>query len=310
MATPSSRKALAESKVAGINKTTNFRVDPDLVKFEEGFNLRMDEKATDAHIEHLYQAMKAGAFVPPIDVSIVEGEIIVRDGHCRTRAARKLKEEIPDYTLECRQLRGNDADAVLHMLGTGSGGKPLSPLEQGKGFLRLITMGLKPTDIATRLGVSRVTIDNGLTLAEAPAELQQMIAKGEVSSTTARDAIKQGKEGIKALKEAVKVQREAPAPAAPKKGKAPAAKKKVTAKVLKGTAAEKKTKAAPIISQEYQKVENGLMDLVIAATDPNKVTITFDIAEITEVMKFLKDDCDENDAVLQSVAKTIELALI
>jgi len=279
MANPApSLKALAESKTAGINKATSFRVNPNLIHFEEWFNLRLEGEELDAHIERLFLAMKAGAFIPPVDVSIVEGKIIARDGHCRTRAARRLLEEMPEYTLECRQLRGNESDAVLHMLGTGGGSKPLSPLEQGKGFLRLINMGLKSSEIAAKLGVSRATIDNGLVLAESPVDVQQMIAKGEVSATTARAAVKQGSKGVAALKDAVEKSRSAPV------------KKKVTAKKLKGTDAEKpkKVEVDPVYS--------------------NLINITFDRAQIEAVGKFLRDDCDPTDDVLQGVAATIERA--
>lgn len=233
-------RALSENKTDGITKTTTFRVDPNLITFEPGFNLRTDGDELDLHVDRLYNAMKAGAFIPSVDVQVKDGKVIARDGHCRTKAAQRIKLEMPDFTLECRQLRGNDADAILHMLGTGSGAKPLTPLEQGKGILRLINMGLNPIEIANKLGVSRVTVDNNLSLAEAPQEVQQAISNGEVSSTVARDALKGGVEGVAALMEEVKKERENPTPTPKKKG-GKTAKKKVTAKKLKNTAAAKKT---------------------------------------------------------------------
>ncbi len=73
--------------------------------------------------------------------------------------------------------------------------------------------------------------------------MQKLIVDGKVSATTAREAIKQGNEGIKALKEAAQKVDAQPEPAAGKNGKVPKpAKKKVTAKKLRGTAAEKKPK--------------------------------------------------------------------
>lgn len=232
-----SLRAISEGGTGGVTKSTTFRVDPNLVTFEKGFNLREPNDELDLHIDRLYASMKAGAFIPPVDVQINDkGEIVARDGHCRTKAARKLRKEMPEYTLECRQLRGNEVDAVLHMLGTGSGQKPLTPLEQGRGYLRLVKMGLKSQDIADKLGVSRVTVDNGLTLAEAPVEVQQLISNGEVSSTTAREALKQGPEAVAALKKAADEERANPTPT--KAGKQ-STKKKVTAKKLQGTAADK-----------------------------------------------------------------------
>lgn len=292
-----SLKTMAEGKTGGVAKVTIFRVDPNKITFEEGFNLREAGKDLDQHIEHLYEAMKAGAFVPPVDVSVVDGQIIARDGHCRTKAAQKLRSEVPDYTLEVRQFRGNDADAVLHMLGTGSGGKPLSPLEQGKGYLRLIKFGLTATEIAKKLGVSRPTVDNGITLAEAPVELQKMITTGETSATTVRDAIKSGPEAVKALKTAVKERREAPQPST---GGKPPAKKKVTAKTLRGTPAEKKSK---------KKTEDPA-----PTPEPNtpadSVTVTLKRSDAAAVEKFLRDFMGEDSPDLKAVADALETALL
>lgn len=191
-----SLKQMAESKAEGVQKATYFKVDPRKVEFETGFNLREEGPELDAHLEAMYVAMKAGAYFPPIDVSVVDGKIIARDGHCRTRTAKRLIEEGIDYQLEARQFRGNEVDCVLHMLGTANG-KSLTPLEQGRGFLRLTRHGLTITQIAERIGVHRSTIDTGLALAEAPVAVQRMIAAGEVSTQVAIDAIK--KYGSKAV---------------------------------------------------------------------------------------------------------------
>lgn len=185
-----SLKALAEGKADGIQKATYFKVRPDVVEFEQGFNLREEGADLDAHIEHLYHAMKAGAYIPPIDVAVIDGRVIVRDGHCRTRAARRLLAEGVEYLLEARHLRGNDSDAVFHMLGSDQG-RHFTPLEQGRGFLRLINMGHAVAEIAARTGMHRSTIENGLALAEAPVAVQKMVAEGKVASHTALKAVRQ-----------------------------------------------------------------------------------------------------------------------
>lgn len=184
-----SLKALAEGKADGIQKATYFKVRPDVVELEPGFNLREEGAELTEHIERLYHAMKAGAYIPPIDVSVIDGRVLVRDGHCRTRAALRLLQEGTEYLLEARQLRGNDADAVFHMLGSGQG-KHFTPLEQGRGFLRLINMGHTVAEIAARTGMHRSTIENGLALAEAPVAVQKMVAEGKVASHTALKTVR------------------------------------------------------------------------------------------------------------------------
>lgn len=316
-----SLKALAEGKTEGITKATTFRVDPRLIKFEDGFNLRSEGDELDLHINRLYLAVKAGAFIPPIDVSVVNGEIIARDGHCRTKAAVRIREEMPEYTLECRQLRGNDSDAVLHMLGTGSGSKPLTPLEQGRGFLRLINMGLKATEIAAKLGLTRVTIDNGLALAEAPQEVQKMITDGEVSSTVAREALKAGPDAVTALKDAVVTQR-AKAATPAKKGAKKVAKKKVTAKALKGTAADKtKTKKpkkgssddvmdGPSLASQQSSGEQEASTTVLASLpNPNEVVIKIPRGTAIVAAEFLRG-FGGDDADLKILASALEMVVM
>lgn len=189
MAAPS-LKALAESKADGIQKATFFKVSPRIVEIEPGFNLREEGPELDEHIEQIAQAMKEGAYIPPIDVQVIDGRVIVRDGHCRTRAGLKLLAQGVDYQLEARQLRGNDADAVFHMLGSDKK-KQFSPVAVGRGYLRLINMGQTVAQIAKRLGVSRATIDDGLALAEAPAAVHVMVGNGKVAPSTALIAIRE-----------------------------------------------------------------------------------------------------------------------
>jgi len=200
MNAPVSLKALAESKADGIQKATTFKVRPDAVEFEVGFNLRDEGPELDAHIDQLEAAMRAGAHVPAIDLSVVDGRMIVRDGHCRTRAARRIE----GYMLEARQVRGNEADAVFHMLGSAQG-KAFTPLEQGRGFLRLVRYGHEVADIAKKTGLHRSTIENGLALAEAPVAVQSMVAEGKVSSSLALQTVREhGPKATEKLEAAVK----------------------------------------------------------------------------------------------------------
>lgn len=198
-----SLKAMAEGKVDGIQKATYFKVDPHLVEFEPGFNLREERPALTTYREQLYQAMKAGAAIPPIDVSVIDGKIIVREGHCRTLVAQRLVEEGFPYVLEARHYRGNATEAVLHMLGSGQK-MEYTPLEQGQGFLRLVKAGMTAVQIAESTGLHRNTVDNWLVLAEAPAELQGMVSREEVAAMVAVDMVrKHGDKAVEFLKKTV-----------------------------------------------------------------------------------------------------------
>ena len=198
-----SLKTQAESGADGIKKATYYKVAPGTLEFEPGFNLREESAELNEHLEKMYQAMKEGAVFPPIDISVVDGKRIVRDGHCRTRVANRLVAEGIDYVLEARELRGNEAECVLHMLGS-SQGKALTPLEAGRGYMRLVRYGMTVADISRRTGLSRTTIDTGITLAEAPVAMQKMIASGEVSVQVALDSLhKHGNRATDVVAEAV-----------------------------------------------------------------------------------------------------------
>ncbi len=240
-----SLKALAEGKTDGFQKAAYFKVRPDVVEFEQGFNLREEGAELTEHIERLYHAMKAGAYIPPIDVSVIDGRVLVRDGHCRTRAALRLRAEGVEYLLEARQLRGNDADAVFHMLGSDQG-KHFTPLEQGRGFLRLINMGHTVAEIAARTGMHRSTVENGLALAEAPVAVQKMVAEGKVASHTALKTVRKvgAEKAVEALAKGVKE--------AEKVGK-----KKATAKHIDGPKERGQTlppKEKPIVTRRVVKM--------------------------------------------------------
>ena len=203
-----SLKAMAEAKADGIQKATYFKVDPYAIEFEEGFNIRDEGPELTDHIEGLYLAMKAGAYVPPIDVSVVDGRIKARDGHCRTRAARRIVDEGTPYQLEARQIRGNEADSTFHMLGSDQGLK-FSPLARAKGYQRLISYGETVASIAARLGVHRATVENALALCDAPVAVQAMVKAGEVSPSLALQTVrKHGTKAADKLQAAVKTAKE------------------------------------------------------------------------------------------------------
>lgn len=87
------------------------------------------------------------------------------------------------------------------------GGRPLSPLEQGLGSLRLINMRQAVAEIAQRGGWHRPPVENGLALADAPVAVQKLVAEGKVASHTALKAVRQhgATAGTEKLVEGVKV---------------------------------------------------------------------------------------------------------
>lgn len=185
-----SLKQFAESKTEGVQKRTIFGVDPYKVHIEQGWNGRLESPDLDEDNERLYQLMKSNVQVPPIELQIVEGKMVVRDGHRRTLAARRIVDEGGEYILDARQFRGNDEDAVFLMIGTGTGSRHLTPLEQGLQYLRLMRMGVDIATIAAKLHIHRSTVENGIQLAEMPTAVQKLVAAGKVAAHTALKTVK------------------------------------------------------------------------------------------------------------------------
>lgn len=189
MANHVSLKAMAEDKsIEGVSKVTHFKVDPRLITIEEGFNVRAKVNgvmtpARREYIDSLKAAKLAGATFPPLDVRVEDGVVILIDGENRLIADLELIKEGNDIqTVECRQLRDNDAERVAHMVGTGEQGLKLTHLEAGHGYRRLRGFGWSVQRIAKRARRSDTHIEQGIMLAESDTAIQQMLIKEEVAS--------------------------------------------------------------------------------------------------------------------------------
>jgi ParB-like chromosome segregation protein Spo0J len=192
-----SLKVAAEKKIHGdsVSKVTSFAVDPRLLEVEEGFNAR---PLNAAHVAEMSLAWRNGAVFPPLEVRVEDGRIIVVDGHHRRASALDAIEKGADIkSVDVRQFRGNDADRVAHMISSASG-LPLTPLQLGVQYRKLIGFNWTEKQIADRVGKSVQHVKDMIVLAEANSDVHQAINAGEVTGTTAVALVK--KHGSKAGK--------------------------------------------------------------------------------------------------------------
>lgn len=188
-----SLKSMAEGKVEGIQKTSQFAVDPRIVKIEPGFNARPIDRD---HVESMKESAKNGIGFPPIIVRVEDNQIILVDGHHRLTACLELIDEGTEYRrIDCMQFRGNDADRIMLML-TSAQGKPLTPLEMGFQYKKLVAFGWSVQEIAAKIGKGKQHVEDMLGLSNAPTEIHSMIKEKKVSATLANEAVK--KHGSKA----------------------------------------------------------------------------------------------------------------
>jgi ParB/RepB/Spo0J family partition protein len=188
-----SLKVLAERKVEGVNKQTQFKVDPRIIEIEPGFNARPIDPD---HVKAFKDSIKNGAIVPPMFVRVDDGRIILVDGHHRETAYLELiAEGFEVLAVDVIQFRGNDADRVAHMITTAQG-LPLTPLQLGISYRKLIAFGWTQAQIAAKVGKSATHVSQCILLGESNADVQGMVTRKEVAAHVAIKAVK--KHGSKA----------------------------------------------------------------------------------------------------------------
>jgi ParB/RepB/Spo0J family partition protein len=172
----------ADKKTA---RNNSISIDKSLIRLVPGFNLR--KTLTEEHIANFEHSYRAGMYVPPIVVRVVEieGELVaeVLEGHNRFVAMMRVDE----LTLvEVNEFKGDDVEAVILML-TSSQGKPLNPIEKADGYGRLVSYGMSPSDIARKLNISPASVSQNLSLNKMPYRLKSMIKDNMISATLARE---------------------------------------------------------------------------------------------------------------------------
>lgn len=183
-----SLKVLAERKIEGIQKTTQFKVNPKLLEFEEGFNARPISRE---HVESLKSSFRSGVTFPAIDVRVDDGRVIVVDGHHRTVAACELIDEgLEIVGIDATQFRGSDADRIVRML-TSAQNLAITPLQMGVQYRKLIVCGWDVKKISAHVGKTPSHVGEMIKLAESNTDVQRMVESKEVAAHTAVKAIRQ-----------------------------------------------------------------------------------------------------------------------
>ncbi|HFL7939031.1 TPA: ParB/RepB/Spo0J family partition protein [Pseudomonas putida] len=175
---------------------------------EPGFNLRTEGDALEASINSLAEFIAAGGQIPPLEVRPrAEGGVWLVDGHRRRRALLKLDAEgrLPRTPNKDRPealeawvpviaFEGSDADRVARII-TSQENEKLSPLELAEGYKRLRAFGWSVEQIATKVGKTRQHVEQVLTVGNANTDVQNLVAAGHVSATTAAQVVREHGDG-------------------------------------------------------------------------------------------------------------------
>lgn len=177
------------------------KVDPRLLVITDGWNTRDESDELTAHIDMLAQSIAEVGVRKPIEVKLEDGKLIVKDGHCRTRATIRAievyKAEIKTVPVVSVDRYANDADLILNQIISNSG-KPLTTMEQAKVFKKLLDMGWNQADIAKKIGMSNGRVSQILDLLTMPAQVQMMVSNGNISPSLAQQTVKAAETPAKA----------------------------------------------------------------------------------------------------------------
>lgn len=237
----------------------------DDIHIVDGFNPRDYNSAEcKADDEDLFQHLKSGGSVPPIEVKALDsGGVWIVEGHRRYRAFLRCREAgLPVEWITIAQFKGSDLEAQAHVMRSNRQLK-LSPIEKAANLKKMAAFNISNGEIAELVGLSVATVEKLLALSVTDHAVQQTVKNGEVSVDVALQRVEEfGSKAAEKLEE--------------DKAKAAASgKKKVTRSLI-----------APEISV---KKARRLVELVtLAGVDPNG-TISLEGFVLAEVLQIVEE---------------------
>ncbi|WP_404652190.1 ParB/RepB/Spo0J family partition protein [Raoultella terrigena] len=237
----------------------------DDIHIVDGFNPRDYNSAEcKADDEDLFQHLKSGGSVPPIEVKALDsGGVWIVEGHRRYRAFLRCREAgLPVEWITIAQFKGSDLEAQAHVMRSNRQLK-LSPIEKAANLKKMAAFNISNSEIAELVGLSVATVEKLLALSVTDHAVQQTVKNGEVSVDVALQRVEEfGSKAAEKLEE--------------DKAKAAAAgKKKVTRSLITPEISVKKARR--------------LVELItLAGVDPNG-TISLEGFVLAEVLQIVEE---------------------
>ena len=175
-------KRAAGLKESAIGRKDVFIVPVERLSEEAGFNARLDYQGIEEFADFIRE--NGALALPPLMVYRKGENIFISDGHRRIRAVRKVMEEgIEVKGVPCMNDPLNEEERTLAMV-TRNSGAPLTKLETGLVFQRMLNFGWQQIDIAKRAGKSPAYVNQCIALASAPKKVQDLLKDGVVNDST------------------------------------------------------------------------------------------------------------------------------
>lgn len=184
-----------------VGRTDFYKVDPTQVKVVDGYNPRQLFDAVK--LEELKESIKELGVLVPIRVKLNnDGEITLIDGERRLRAtlmAIAEGAEIVSIPAIVERKTLNEIDSIIMSITTNSG-EPLTMVEEAVAIKRLVNYGVKPEDVAKKIGKSVPTVYNRLRLLDASPEVINELEEGNISFGEVKEIVSKS-DGIESQKE-------------------------------------------------------------------------------------------------------------
>jgi len=176
-----------------------YKIDPRVIQIKDGWNSReASDPANATHVAELASSIKEIGVKKPL-VCYMENDVAyVSDGHCRLQAVMHLIEqgvEIKTVPVMVEDRHSNEADRIFSQIVHNSG-KQLTSLEQAKVFKRLLDLGWKQKDIASKAGMTGGRVSQLLELLILPVILQKYIIEGKASATMVLNVYKKHNQNV------------------------------------------------------------------------------------------------------------------
>ena len=169
--------------------------DPNIIIEVPEYNTRdMESESTKNHIREMANFIieNGNDAFPPIRIHQENEKVVLIEGWCRRRAhILAMSEGAPIKGILCLTSTKRKPDEVTLNILSSNDGLPLTAIEKSKAVKKLQSFLWTPADIAKKTGWSLSTIQNLITLHDAPDTILDMVKSGQVSATLATKLVKE-----------------------------------------------------------------------------------------------------------------------
>lgn len=142
------------------------------------------------HVNELAWSMSNDGQIVPIQVSMNINGYVLKAGHHRLEAAKKLGWDLIDAIIE--EPFEDDAERLMFQAVENTARKNLTVMDKAKVYSELVNQcGWKQVDVARRFNISPTDVSLGLSLVHAHPKIQQAVEEGRIAPSAVEPVITQ-----------------------------------------------------------------------------------------------------------------------